>query len=75
VLGATAPQLGVAAPFAAPPLLISGTDAYRDGEYLCQDYLFDDRRRRHRAFEGSERANTATFSPSAGDVLYPTACR
>ena len=36
------PQLGVRAPFHAPPLLVSGTDAYRGGEYLYQDYLFDD---------------------------------
>jgi dienelactone hydrolase len=26
----------------AEPLLVSGTDAYADGEYLYQDYVFDD---------------------------------
>jgi predicted esterase len=26
----------------ADPLLVSGTDAYSDGEYLYQDYVFDD---------------------------------
>ena len=37
-----APQLEVRRPFRARPLLVSGTDAYRAGEYLYQDYLFDD---------------------------------
>src|SRR5688500_9879318 len=35
-------QLEVRRPFRARPLLVSGTDAYRAGEYLYQDYLFDD---------------------------------
>ena len=35
--------LSVTPPFEAAPLLVSGTDAYRGGEYLYQDYLFDDR--------------------------------
>src|SRR5688572_25624869 len=39
----SAPQLSASGPFAAAPLLVSGTDAYADGEYLYQDYLFDDR--------------------------------
>ena len=30
----TAPQLSVQAPFVAEPLLVSGTDALRGGEYL-----------------------------------------
>ncbi|HEY7453858.1 MAG TPA: hypothetical protein VH683_04785, partial [Thermoleophilaceae bacterium] len=34
------PQLENRAPFRAPPLLVSGTDAYRRGEYLYQDYLY-----------------------------------
>ncbi|MBA2545840.1 MAG: hypothetical protein H0V15_03085, partial [Solirubrobacterales bacterium] len=38
-----APQLQASGPFAASPLLVSGTDAYAGGEYLYQDYLFDDR--------------------------------
>jgi hypothetical protein len=36
------PQLEVTAPFAVPPLLVSGTEAYHGGEYLYQDYLYDD---------------------------------
>src|SRR5437588_2070394 len=39
---APAPELQVKPPFRARPLLVSGTDAYRAGEYLYQDYLLDD---------------------------------
>ncbi len=40
-----APQLENApgSPWQAKPILISGTSAYRKGEFLYQDYLFDDR--------------------------------
>jgi hypothetical protein len=40
-----APQLENApgSPWHAKPILISGTSAYRDGEFLYQDFLFDDR--------------------------------
>src|ERR1700743_2656973 len=40
-----APQLENApgSPWHASPILVSGTSAYRRGEFLYQDYLFDDR--------------------------------
>jgi hypothetical protein len=40
-----APQLENApgSPWHAAPILVSGASAYRDGEFLYQDYLFDDR--------------------------------
>ncbi|HEX4702563.1 MAG TPA: glucodextranase DOMON-like domain-containing protein, partial [Pseudonocardiaceae bacterium] len=40
-----APQLENApgSPWRATPILVSGTSAYRQGEFLYQDYLFDDR--------------------------------
>jgi hypothetical protein len=40
-----APQLENApgSPWHARPILVSGTSAYRNGEFLYQDYLFDDR--------------------------------
>ena len=40
-----APQLENApgSPWHAKPILISGTSAYREGEFLYQDFLFDDR--------------------------------
>ena len=39
---ATAPQLTNAGPWKAPPILVSGATAYRSGEFLYQDYLYDD---------------------------------
>jgi dienelactone hydrolase len=67
------PQLEVRAPFRARPLLVSGTDAYRRGEYVHQDYLFDD----HGGETGaaSSPPGTAGFSPPSGDLLYPAAAR
>jgi dienelactone hydrolase len=63
------PELGNRAPFRAGPLLVSGTDAYRRGEYLYQDYLFDD----HGAETGATTSppGTAGFSPASGDLAYP----
>lgn len=40
---AAAPQLTNVAPWTAAPILVSGASAYRDGEFLYQDYLYDDR--------------------------------
>ena len=66
-----APQLAVQAPFAAQPLLVSGTDAVRGGEYLYQDYLFDDRGANTVPGLGTQPPGTGNFSPSAGDIRYP----
>ena len=71
-----APELSVDAPFRADPLLVSGTDAYRDGEYLYQDYLFDDHGADTLPGEGNQsKPGPSNFSPAAGDVAYPTAER
>src|SRR5947209_16679922 len=70
---ADAPQLQNVAPFSAPPILVSGASAYRDGEWLYQDFLYDD----HGAL-GSPDSNTPfgpnafLFSPTAGTYTYPT---
>src|SRR5919112_2431795 len=55
------PELANRAPFRAAPLLVSGTDAYRRGEYVFQDHLFDD----HGAETGvsSSPPGVAGFSP------------
>ncbi len=52
--------------FRAGPLLVSGTDAYVDGEYLYQDHLYDD--------YGSDTNGQGDSSLSArvGDITYPT---
>jgi predicted esterase len=39
---ATPPQLVNTGIWSAPPILISGASAYRDGEYVYQDFLYDD---------------------------------
>jgi len=39
---ATAPQLVNTGIWVAPPILVSGASSYRDGEYVYQDFLFDD---------------------------------
>lgn len=39
---AHSPQFDNAGPWKAKPILVSGTSAYRDGEFLYQDYLYDD---------------------------------
>ena len=69
-----APELSVVPPFRAAPLLVSGTDAYRNGEYLYQDYLLDDRGADTVPGAGSSAqwASQPLFSPTAGDVLYPS---
>jgi pimeloyl-ACP methyl ester carboxylesterase len=62
---ATSPLLENHSPeFRATPTLVSGTEAYKGGEYLYQDHLYDD-----------FGANTGGADPagpaSAGDVTYP----
>src|SRR4051794_7280937 len=70
---APAPQLENAAPWKAPPILISGAEAYRDGEFLYQDFLYDD----HGA-TGTQDPNDPfnevenMFSPKHGTLSYPT---
>ncbi len=72
---AEAPQLGNASGsgWHAPPILVSGAEAYRGGEFLYQDYLFDD--------HGAAGAPDATdpfnplpnlFSPKRGTLTYPS---
>ena len=68
------PQLENVKPWQADPILVSGAAAYRDGEWLYQDFLFDD----HGATGVPGRTDpygisTNLYSPSAGTFLYPTA--
>lgn len=67
------PELTNKPPFKAEPLLIAGTDAYRNGEYLYQDYLFDDRGADTvSAIERTLSGNSSISSDPIGDALYPT---
>src|SRR4051794_35431976 len=70
---ADAPQLQNVAPWGAAPILVSGAQAYRGGEWLYQDFLYDD----HGA-AGVPDSNAPygpsgfLFSPPAGTFTYPT---
>jgi predicted esterase len=69
---AVAPELTNTGIWRAPPILVSGTTAYREGEFLYQDYLYDD----HGAHEVPDptdpRASGDTFSKPNGTYTYPT---
>jgi hypothetical protein len=77
---ATAPELTNTGVWQAPPILISGTSAYRQGEFLYQDWLYDD----HGAHGAHRDQNDAQESPggngTSGDLFstpngtytYPT---
>lgn len=70
---ARAPQLANAKPFRAKPILVSGAMAYRQGEFIYQDFLYDS----HGAM-GAPDPNDPfapgdhTFSPKAGTLTYPS---
>ncbi len=62
-----APQLENRDPrFTAEPLLVSGTEAYVDGEYLYQDFLYDD------YGANTDGQGAGSLSARAGDITYPT---
>ena len=74
---ATAPQLQNVDGWRARPLMVSGADAYDDGEYLYQDYVYDS----YGANTSNVPADQPDTTPSAantlfgaatGDVVYPT---
>ncbi|MGH9040308.1 MAG: hypothetical protein ACRDZ3_08755 [Acidimicrobiia bacterium] len=50
--------------FSAPPLLVSGAEAYGDGEYRYQDHLYDD-------YGADTGAEDPVGAASAGDLSYP----
>src|ERR1700704_2088471 len=76
ILYAKAPvaaQLQNAAPWKTAPILVSGAEAYRGGEFLYQDYLYDD----HGAAgtpDPTDPFNPVAnlFSPNHGTLTYPT---
>lgn len=57
----------------APPILISGASAYRCGEFLYQDWLFDDRGAAGLLDPSDPHDATGfLFSPKAGTLTYPS---
>jgi pimeloyl-ACP methyl ester carboxylesterase len=70
---AKAPQLENVGVWKADPILVSGTQAYRDGEWLYQDFLSDD----HGATGAVDPndpygAGSHLYSPAGGTFTYPT---
>src|SRR5436853_5105041 len=70
---AVAPQLENVGVWSAAPILVSGASAYRSGEFLYQDFLYDD----HGANGGArdpndKRLNGDAFSEPNGTYTYPS---
>jgi C-terminal binding-module, SLH-like, of glucodextranase len=71
-----APQLENTGIWRAAPILVSGTTAYREGEFLYQDYLYDDHGARFTRDPNDPRASGFggdLFSQPNGTYTYPTA--
>jgi C-terminal binding-module, SLH-like, of glucodextranase len=67
------PQLENKGVWRARPILISGASAYRDGEFLYQDFLYDDHGARGGARDpGDPRMPIDSFSVPSGTYTYPT---
>ncbi|HEY3021437.1 MAG TPA: hypothetical protein VGJ32_14665 [Solirubrobacteraceae bacterium] len=69
-----APQLQNTGPWKAAPILVSGAQAYRDGEFLYQDFLFDDHGGTGSGDDPNDPFNQVEnmFSPKHGTLSYPT---
>jgi pimeloyl-ACP methyl ester carboxylesterase len=68
-----APQLTNRKPWRAKPILVSGTTAYRKGEFLYQDFLYDDSGARLTPDPADPKAAGNLFSHHNGTYTYPTA--
>src|SRR5829696_6646996 len=66
-----APQLENTGEWRAAPILVSGATAYREGEFLYQDFLYDDHGARYRRDSGDPRSGDDTFSEPNGTYSYP----
>ena len=68
-----APQLENTGVWKAAPILVSGATAYRDGEWLYQDFLFDDHGGKGTPDPNSPYGpSTHLYSPAFGTYTYPT---
>lgn len=68
-----APQLENTGIWRAHPILVSGASAYRRGEFLYQDFLYDDRGPNANLPDpGDQRRTDETFSRGNGTYTYPT---
>ncbi len=70
---AKAPQLDNRGIWHAKPILISGASAYRRGEFLYQDYLYDDHGAKAASRDPADpRTAGDSFSRPNGTYTYPT---
>jgi predicted esterase len=69
---ATAPQLTNTGYWRAQPILVSGASAYRKGEFLYQDFLYDDHGAHEQPDPADPRAAIDLFSKPNGTFTYPT---
>jgi hypothetical protein len=69
---ATAPQLQNTGAWRASPILVSGTTAYRGGEFLYQDWLYDDHGAKEIADPNDPSAGGDLFSKPNGTYDYPS---
>src|SRR4051812_28245670 len=69
---AKSPQLTNKGMWKARPILVSGTVAYRRGEFLYQDFLYDDNGARATADPSDPRTAGNLFSKPNGTYTYPT---
>lgn len=71
---ANPPELRNSGIWHAPPILVSGATAYRAGEFLYQDWLYDDDGARVAADPTDPRTQNASnlFSMTNGTYTYPT---
>ena len=67
------PQLTSRKPWRARPILVSGATAYRKGEFLYQDFLYDDTGARLTVDPSDPRTAGNLFSKPNGTYTYPTA--
>ena len=73
---AAAPQFANVGIWRAAPILVSGASSYRSGEYVYQDFLYDDHGAVAPVMDPTDvRTQNATFSRPAGTYTYPTDSR
>jgi hypothetical protein len=69
---AVAPQLENVGVWSAAPILVSGTSAYRGGEFLYQDFLYDDHGAAEIPDPTDPKSGGNLFSKPNGTYTYPT---
>ena len=68
-----APQLQNTGIWHAAPILVSGSSAYRAGEFVYQDYLYDDHGLRDTPDPTDRLRSESALSQPDGTLTYPTA--